>query len=152
MKGKAGAIAALRGKTWVTRERVGVDRIACAWLIRRFIDPDARFRFVAGRSHKPRAGEVRFDMYEGEYTHDGDRCTFEVLLDACGLAQPGLRALAAIVHDIDLKDARFGRAETPGIAAVLDGLCRDDRDDVTRIERGGELFDDLYRRYSTERA
>lgn len=148
MKGKAGRIAALRGKTWVTRAGLGVDRIGCAWLVRRFIDPAARFRFVVGRYHRPRAGEVRFDMYEGEFTHDGDRCTFEVLLDACGLSQPGLRALAAIVHDIDLKDARFGSAETPGIAAVLEGLCRDGTDDETRLRRGGELFDDLYRRYS----
>lgn len=151
MRGKAGKIAALRGKTWVTRERVGVDRIACAWLVRRFIDPEACFRFVAGRNHRARPGEIRFDMYEGEFTHDGDRCTFEVLLDRCGLAQPGLRALAAIVHDIDLKDARFGSAETPGIAAVLDGLCRDGIDDETRLRRGGELFDDLYRRYAAAR-
>ncbi len=139
--------AAVRGKTWVTRERVHVDRIACAWLIRRFVDPQARFRFVAGRSHRPGRDELRFDMFEAEYTHDGDRCSFETLLRAFGLAEPALRTLGEIVHDIDLKDGKFGRPETPGVAAVLAGLCRAEVDDPTRLRRGGELFDDLYRRF-----
>ena len=136
-----------RGKTWVTRERVHVDRIACAWLIRRFIDPDARFRFVVGRSHAPAPGELRYDMFEAEYTHDGDRCSFETLLAAFALRDPALRALGEIVHDIDLKDSRYGRPETAGVAAVLQGLCREGVDDDTRVRRGGELFDDLYRRF-----
>ena len=61
----------LRGRTWVTRKGVYVDRIACAWLIRRFIDPDAQFRFVSGKGYRPRTGELRFDMFEGEFTHEG---------------------------------------------------------------------------------
>jgi hypothetical protein len=139
--------AAPRGKTWVTRERVHVDRIACAWLIRRFIDPEARFRFVVGRSHRPGPDELRYDMFEAEYTHDADRCSFETLLAAFALRDPALRALGEIVHDIDLKDARYGRPETAGVAAVLQGLCRDGVDDPTRLRRGGELFDDLYLRF-----
>jgi hypothetical protein len=144
MKQQARA-AALRGKTWVTRERVHVDRIACAWLIRRWIDPKARFHFVAGRDHAPSAGELRFDMFEAEYTHEGERCTFEVMLARFGLREPALRAIGEIVHDIDLKDARYARAETAGVAALLAGICRGEPDDLQRLARGGALFDDLYR-------
>ena len=72
----------LHGRTWVTREGVHVDRIASAWLIRRFIDPEASFKFVPSKGYPPQPGEVRFDMYEAEFTHEGDRCTFEVLLEA----------------------------------------------------------------------
>ena len=73
------------GRTWVTRKGVHVDRIASAWLIRRFIDPQARFRFVPAKGYVPETGELRFDMFEAEFTHEGDRCTFEVLLDRAGL-------------------------------------------------------------------
>ncbi|HEV2124377.1 MAG TPA: chromate resistance protein ChrB domain-containing protein, partial [Chloroflexota bacterium] len=89
----------LQGKVWVTRHGVHVDRMASAWLIRRFIDPTACFRFVDPDGYHPAPGEVRFDMYEAEFTHEGDLCTFEVL---CSLAAPedaGLRAVAEIVHD-----------------------------------------------------
>ena len=72
----------LHGRTWVTREGVHVDRIASAWLIRRFIDPEASFKFVPSKGYQPGPGELRFDMFEAEFTHEGDRCTFEVLLRA----------------------------------------------------------------------
>jgi len=78
----------LRNRTWVTREGVYVDRIASAWLIRRFIDPQAQFKFVSGKGYRPQEGELRFDMFEAEFTHEGDKCTFEVLLDRCGLKTP----------------------------------------------------------------
>ena len=133
-----------RGATWVTRTGVFVDRIASAWLIRRFIDREARFRFVSGARYRPEAGAVRFDMFEAEYTHEGDRCTFEVLLERFGLRDPALDALAEIVHDIDLKDEKFGRAETPGVAAVLQGIAATTSDDAERLARGGALFDGLY--------
>src|SRR5690348_13398110 len=92
------------GHVWVTRRQVHVDRIGSAWLIRRFIDPAATFKFVPAKGYKPRPGEVRFDMFEAEYTHEGDRCTFEVLLQKSGLDDPALTAISEIVHDIDLKD------------------------------------------------
>ena len=132
------------GTTWVTRAGVFVDRIASAWLIRRFIDPDATFKFVSGK-YRPRAGEMRFDMYQGEYTHEGDRCTFETLLARFGLgADAALQAIAEIVHDIDLKDDKFGRAETAGVAAVLSGVVRTLPDDSDRLRDGSAIFDGLY--------
>jgi hypothetical protein len=135
----------MRGLTWVTRSDVFVDRIASAWLIRRFIDPTAAFKFIDGKTYQPKAGEVRFDLFvEAEYTHEGDRCTFETLLLRAGLRERGLRAVGEIVHDIDLKDAKFGREETPGVAALLRGLVRTYPDDASRLKHGAVLFDQLY--------
>ena len=136
--------AAWRGRTWVTRSGIFVDRMASAWLIRRFIDRDARFRFVSDPRYKPGRGEVRFDMFDGEFTHVGDRCTFEVLLERFAPDDPALRSLAEVVHDIDLKDGKFGRPETPGIELLLSGIARAEPDDMRRIERGAALFDALY--------
>ncbi|HVG44561.1 MAG TPA: chromate resistance protein ChrB domain-containing protein, partial [Longimicrobium sp.] len=135
----------LRGRTWVTRSGVFVDRIASAWLIRRFVDPEAHFRFIGEAKHRPAPDEVRFDMFEAEFTHEGDRCTFEVLLERLGLHDDGaLAAVAEVVHDIDLKDGKFGRPETPGIELLLAGIARAEPDDERRIERGAALFDALY--------
>jgi hypothetical protein len=134
----------MQGHTWVTRRDVFIDRIASAWLIRRFIDPKARFKFTGAKSYNPRKGEVRFDMFEAEYTHEGDRCTFETLLDRAGLKDRALRAIGEIVHDIDCKDTKFGREEAPGIAALVRGLARAYPDDATRLERGAAALDDLY--------
>ena len=114
--------AALRDRTWVTRQGVYVDRIASAWLIRRFIDPQARFKFVSGKGYRPQAGELRFDMFEAEFTHEGDKCTFEVLLERGALKDPALRAIAEIIHDIDLKDDKFGRTEVAGIRTLVEGI------------------------------
>lgn len=142
---------ASRGLTWVTRAGVYVDRIASAWLIRRFIDPDARFSFVGTTRYAPGPSEVRFDMFEAEYTHEGERCTFEVLRDRFALRDPALGAIGEIVHDLDLKDERYGRLETPGIAALLEGIAATTRDDAERLERGGALFDSLYTALGADR-
>ena len=133
-----------RGATWVTREGVFVDRIASAWLIRRFIDAEARFKFVPARGYRKQAGELRFDMYQGEFTHAGDRCTFETLLSHFALKDRRLREIAEIIHDIDCKDEKFGRDEAAGIAAVLHGITRASTRDDDRLERGARVFDDLY--------
>lgn len=133
-----------RGRTWVTRAGVFVDRIASAWLIRRFIDPDARFRFVPERGYRPAPGEVRFDMFEGEFTHQADRCTFEVLLARFELRDAGLQAIGEIVHDVDVRDAKFARAEAAGIEAVLQGIALAHEDDAERLRAGGGVFDGLY--------
>src|SRR5262249_42258210 len=118
----ANALGTLRNRTWVTRQSVYVDRIASAWLIRRFIDPEARFKFVSGKGYRPKQDELRFDMFEAEFTHEGDKCTFEVLLDQCRLQDAALRAIAEIIHDIDLKDGKFGRTEVAGIRTLMEGI------------------------------
>ena len=132
------------GRTWVTRQGVFVDRIASAWLIRRFIDPEARFKFVPARGYRPEPGELRFDMFEAEYTHEGERCTFQTLVARFGLDDPALAAVGEIVHDIDCKDEQFGRPETQGVARLLRGIADGTEQDEARLERGGRLFDDLY--------
>jgi hypothetical protein len=134
----------LTGRTWVTRQGVHVDRIASTWLIRRFIDEKAAFKFVPAKGYIPEAGELRFDMFDAEFTHIGDRCTFEVLMLAADLNDPTLHAIAEIVHDIDLKDTKFGREQTAGIAQLISGICISHKDDFARIERGAALFDDLH--------
>jgi hypothetical protein len=143
--------AELQGRLWVTRRGIHVDRMASAWLVRRFVDPKAKFKFVADKSYQPRRNEVRFDMFQAEFTHDGDRCTFEVLLDRLGLDDRALRALAEIVHDIDLKDAKFGRPEAPGIDRLIAGIAMSHRDDETRLARGAAVFEDLYGYFSRKR-
>jgi hypothetical protein len=142
----------LKGKTWVTRRGVHVDRIACAWLIRRFIDTDARFKFVSAKSYDANPGEVGFDMFKGEFTHEGDKCTFEVLLDRIGLKDTALRAIAEIVHDVDLKDGKYAREQAAGIAHVIEGICMTQKDDMARIERGSTLFDDTYEYFKKKRS
>ena len=141
----------LTGKIWVTRRDVHVDRIASAWLVRRFIDPQARFKFVPANTYRPKRGELRFDMFEAEFTHEGDRCTFEVMLERIGLDDAALHAIAEIVHDIDLKDGKFAREQVAGIAHVIAGICMTQADDLARIERGGTLFDDTYTYFKRRR-
>lgn len=140
------------GRTWVTRSGIKVDRMAGAWLIRRFIDPGARFKFVPARGYRPEPGELRFDMYDAEYTHEGPRCTFETLVARFGLGDdPGLRDLGEIVHDVDCKDDRFGRPEAAGVAALVDGLVAVHPDDPQRLEHAGPLFEGLYRSFARRR-
>ena len=133
----------LRGKTWVTRPGVKIDRMASAWFIRRFVDPKARFRFADEKS-QPREGELRFDMVGGDFTHEADRCTFETLVRRVGLPDKGVRAIAEIVHDLDLKDSKYERAEAAGVRIMLEGLMARTDDDDERIERALPLFDDLH--------
>jgi len=132
------------GHVWVTRRDVHVDRIGSAWLIRRFIDREDSFKFVPSKGYRPQPGELRFDMFEAEFTHEGDHCTYEVLLARSGLEDPALAAIGEIVHDIDLKDGKFAREEASGIAHLIDGLGAAGMQDAQRLERGGALFDDLY--------
>jgi Uncharacterized conserved protein len=144
----APATETFRSRTWVTRAGVHVDRMASAWLIKRFVDSDARFKFVPAKHYTPESGELRFDMFDAEFTHDGDCCTFEVLVNRMRLDDRGLRAMAEVVHDIDLKDAKFDRPETSGLAVLVASIAMAHRDDVKRIERASQAFDDLYVYYS----
>lgn len=142
--GESGAPAEYRGRRWVTRRGIKIDRMASAWLIRRFIDPSPEFAFVDSASHSHSARELRFDMFEGEFTHEGPHCTFEVLLERMKLADAGLAALAEIVHDIDLKEPIYRRPETAGVALVVDGILSRHAEDEARLAAGMELFDALY--------
>jgi hypothetical protein len=132
------------GRLWVTRPRPGVDRMSSAWLIRRFIDPDARFGFAADRHTLP-ADAVAFDMFGVDLTHRGDQCTFETLCEVFGIAHVAIGRLAAIVHDLDLKDGRFAAPEAPAVGLIIDGLQLAYTDDHDLLEQGIVLFDALYR-------
>ena len=147
---QAETLASLKGRTWVTRANVHVDRMASAWLIRRWVDAEAKFKWVADRNYRPEALEIRFDMYQAEFTHEGDQCTFEVILARLELKDAPLNAIAEIVHDLDLKDQKFGRKETAGVQQLLAGIVASQPSDDGRIERATNLFDDLY--HSFERA
>jgi hypothetical protein len=137
-----------RRATWVTRTGVHVDRIASAWLIRRFIDPSATFKFVPAKGYVPKAGELRFDTFEAEFTHVGDRCTFEVLVERMGLRDSALTAIGEIIHDLDLRDDKFGREESAGVRSAIDGICTVARDDEQRIAAASPMLDGLYSHFS----
>jgi hypothetical protein len=132
------------GRTWVTRRGAKVDRIASAWLIRRFIDAEAHFVFVDPDAYEHAPKALRFDMFDGEYGHVGNACTFETLLTEFRLDEPALKPLAEIVHDLDCKDDKFARSEAQGVAALIDGIVRGEADDQARIDRGAELMDALF--------
>jgi|SRR5579864_12752 len=134
----------MSGGTWVTRKGVKVDRIATAWLIRRFIDPAARFLFVNENDYVPVTGQIRFDMFEGEFTHEGDLCTFEVLLAYSSRSDAALEAIAQIVHDIDIKDEKYQRPQTSGFAAMIAGIAALHPTDEQRIEEGARLLEATY--------
>jgi hypothetical protein len=140
------------GRTWVTRKGPKVDRISSAWLIRRFIDGEARFQFVEPDRYAHTPGHLRFDMFDGEFTHEGEACTFETLIAKFGLDDEGLSPLAEIVHDLDCKDEKFGRSETAGVAAIIDGIVRQNSDDQGRLDRGAVFLDALYEHFRSRPA
>jgi hypothetical protein len=131
--------------TWATRRGVHIDRASSAWLIRRFLDPDAAFVFVSGPADVP-AGAVPFDMRGVEFGHQGQDCTFETLLRRHDLIDPVLWRIAAVVHEADLEDDRYDAPEAAGLDVVLRGLsmvCDDD----TVLRLTGPVFDGLYEYY-----
>jgi hypothetical protein len=144
-------LKSLSGATWVTRKGVKVDRISTAWLIRRFIDPSAHFLFVDEHHHTPSPGQIRFDMFEGEFTHEGDLCTFEVLLAHSSRSDAALQAIAQMVHDIDVKDEKYQRPETSGFAAMISGIIALHSGDEQRIDEGARLLDATYAALKAQR-
>jgi hypothetical protein len=144
-------ISACRGKTWVTRTHVGIDRMASAWFIRKHIDPKATFRFISGSSAVKRSGELRFDVFDGEFTHRGSLCTFEVLMAWSGLRDPAMTAIAAIIHDLDLKDGQHQRPETQGVDRTIIGIMARCTSDIQRLAVAGEFFDSLHAGFSANR-
>ena len=136
-------------KKWVTRKDIFIDRLASAWLIKRFIDPKAGFVF-SSKDKKPR-NAIPFDMYGSEFTHHGEDCTFETLMKAFDLKDTALQSIAEIVHDIDLKDNKYGRKEAEGLAQIVTGLSKKLKDDNKLLEKGLEIFDALYEYYVVRR-
>jgi len=139
-----GEIDNLKGRLWVTRKNIFVDRISCGWLIRRFIDENAVFEFVSKPRYVSKNAELRFDIFDGDFTHKGDKCTFEVMIERLIPQDRALAAMAEVVHDIDLKDEKYGRLETAGVKAILTGLVAAEPDDHLRMEKGFALFENLY--------
>jgi CRISPR/Cas system-associated endoribonuclease Cas2 len=148
-KGAAIKLAQFQGCRWVTRKHLFIDRLAAIWLIKRFIDKRPRFSFVAdGETVK---GGIAFDMPGAEFTHEGEDCTFETMINRFGLGgDPGLRALAEIVHDMDLKDNKFNRLEVTGLNAIIRSLAGLLKDDRKLAEQGGLIFDGLYQLLSRD--
>jgi hypothetical protein len=134
------------GRTWVTRPRPGIDRVSSAWLIRRFIDPNARFTFSADPKAVPDA--VPFDMFTPDgFGHRGDACTFETIAKEFGISDRRVTKLAQAVHDADLEDDKFGRGEAIGIARVLAGWNEQGLTDDELLRRGMEMIEGIYQAF-----
>ncbi len=137
--------AEYQGKTWVTRKKPFVDRMASAWLIGRFIDPGATFRFIEEKE----LGSLdkrfsTFDIRGAEFTHQGDLCTFEVLVKSFGIKDKSVKRIAEIVHDLDVKDEKYNNPETSGVEEILTGIRKTENADDTALEKGMAIFDMLY--------
>ena len=135
-------LSALRGRRWVTRPRPHIDRIASAWLIRRFIDPDAEFIFAEPPQFPSDA--VAFDAPGVELSHHGEDCTFETLIKRARLRDRRLVRLAEIVHEADLRDGKFAREEARGIDVAVRALLAASPDDALVLAQGLALFEGLY--------
>ena len=135
------------GRTWATRPRPGVDRMASAWLITRFIDPKARFVFAPSPDRVPR-GALPFDMFGVEFSHHSDRCTFETLGAMFGIEDAVVGRIGTIVHDLDLKDGRYGAPEAGTLGPLIEGLQLSIADDAALLTQGMGLFESLYRSFS----
>jgi len=142
-------VAKYQRQRWVTRRNLHIDRLASAWLIKQFIDKRPRFYFVA--DGEAIEGAIPFDMFGADFTHHGEDCTFETMLKRFGLSEnKGLREIAEIVHDIDLKDDKFHRLEAAGLNAIIDGLSKVLRDDRKLLQQTGVVFDGLHALLSKE--
>jgi hypothetical protein len=134
-----------QGKTWATRKNPFIDRMASAWLIRRFIDPKASFAFIEEREASSlNDGTVAFDVRGGEFTHVGDLCTFEVLVKSFGIKDKAVKKMAEVVHDLDVKDEKYGKPETTGVEDILAGIRKTAKSDTDGLERGMTAFEMLY--------
>lgn len=145
----AAALDQYQQRSWVTRPRPHVDRLACIWLIRRFIDPKAVIRYAKTAA----ADEVTFDMDKGDFQHQGNLCTFEVMVRAFGLDDDSaLQVLGQIVHEIDLRDGQYRQPQTAGVDALLRGWLLANFADTALELHGIALFEGLYTTLAQERA
>jgi hypothetical protein len=133
-----------RGRTWITRPQPGIDRVASAWLITRYIDGQAKFAFDKDARRHPDA--IPFDMFNaGGFGHAGNDCTFETLMKSFGIKDSRLKLVAEAVHDADFADERFGRTEALGIDRILDGWNRQGMANEDVLRRGMEMIEGLYK-------
>ena len=130
-----------RGRRWLTRPRPGVDRMSSAWLIRRFIDPDASFTF--GEPGKA-ADAIPFDTYEAEFGHHGTHCTFETLCQRFAIDDSAVLHIGRIVHDLDLKESRYKEPDAETVGRLVEGLRRAHHEDAALLRAGMDLFEALY--------
>src|SRR5579864_8611824 len=134
-------------RTWITRPRPGIDRVSSAWLIRRFIDPNAKFIFGAKLERHPKA--IPFDMFGSQgFGHRGDECTFETLRKDFRIRGRRIAAIAEIIHDADLEDEKFGRREGVGLDRALIGWAQQGVGDEELLRRGIEMIEGLYQSIS----
>lgn len=132
-------------KTWTTREGIHIDRLCSAWLIRRFVDPSAKFVFAPEK--KLPVNAIPFDVFGAEFSHHGEDCTFETIMKAFRIQDRALQKIAEIIHDIDLKDHKFGRVEASGLDVVIRSLGDSIQDDHKFLEIGSSILDGLYQFY-----
>lgn len=134
-----------QNKVWVTRKKPFVDRMASAWLIRRFIDKNAIFEFIDEKDleHLDK-NRIAYDVRGGEFTHLGDMCTFEVLVKAFNIKDKQVKKIAEVVHEIDMRDDKFRNLEAKGIEEILQGIRKTTTDDKEAIEKGITVFEMLY--------
>jgi hypothetical protein len=131
--------------TWVTRKKPFIDRMASAWLIRKFIDKNAVFRFIDEKGIDSLGkGVTVFDVRDGEFTHKGDMCTFEVIMKTFGFRDKVLKKIAEIVHELDVKDEKYSNAEAKGIEGILIGIRKTVTTDEEVLKKGMEVFEMLY--------
>jgi hypothetical protein len=130
---------------WITRRNAHVDRTACPWLIRKFIDPEAEFMFVAGNNDPAMLDDHTFDMRGGEYSHVGDKCTFQVMLERHQLDQdPALVEMGRMIRDADVPPSRTRRPESAGLDALIRGFQLAVPNDHEKLRLTAPLYDALY--------
>lgn len=130
------------GRAWLTRPHPQIDRVGSAWLIRKFIDSEARFLFADTPQKHPSA--IPYDMYDVEFTHHGDCCTFETLLSRFRIEDRAAKVLAEMIHDADLEDGKFQRVECVGLDRILKGLNKQGLSNEAVLAKGFECLDALY--------
>jgi hypothetical protein len=134
-----------QGRTWLTRKNPFIDRMASAWLIKRFIDKNAAFGFIDERQQTAlKKNDIAFDMQDAEFTHVGDLCTFEVLVRSFNIKDKAVRKIAELVHDLDVKDDKYKNAEAAGIEDILTGIRKTAKNDADALERGMAVFEMMY--------
>jgi hypothetical protein len=134
-----------RGKTWITRPRPEIDRVGSAWLIRKFIDGEAKFDFANKPQDHPDA--IPYDMFDVEFSHHGDCCTFETLIERFGIRDRAVLRLAELIHDADIEDDKFHRIEGFGVEQIFKGWAKQGLTDQEILSKGFESFDGLYAQF-----